>query len=146
MVAIVEIHNVNVNIVLGALPFDTSGVTASSSPVNTVDIGHWITEGAGIINSLLERHGIDPETGLLANGAQLVRRGVIGYAAAQALKSAGITGSKLVEFEKAFDQVDKRIRTDPRSLGDSQDPASVVISSVTTETPKKWSADTFKGW
>jgi len=144
----IELHGVDLQAVLSAIPFDTSGLDANSTPVSTTEIEEWIEDGAGILNALLERMGIDPAADMKPAGTKVLRRGIVGYAAAEALSAASFTGAKYQKHKDAFDAVDERIRTEPQSLGHTQSADSVIVSNIDTTDPteKKWDSTNFKGW
>lgn len=143
----IETHSVTVSDVLSVLPFDTSRITPSSDPVDTGMITDWIEDGAGILNASLERHGIDPATDMTPNGSEVVRRGIVAYAACQSLTKAGFTGARLQEFKSTFETVERTIKDDPQSLGDTQSAKATIKSNVdpTAKTETEFGKD-FGGW
>jgi len=140
----IETHSVTDQDVLDVLPFDTSNVSASYRSQLT----NWIEDGAGILNALLERHGIDPAADMTPNGSEVVKRGIVAYAAYQALVKAGFSGSQRGEFKGSFNEVKETIGSSPSDLGDSQSAGNVIKSNVdpTDPTPKKWDSANFGGW
>jgi len=140
----IETHSVTDQDVLDVLPFDTSNVSASYK----TQLTDWIEDGAGILNALLERHGIDPAADMTPNGSEVVKRGIVAYAAYQALVKAGFTGSQRGEFKGSFNEVKETIGSSPSDLGDSQSAGNVIKSNVDPQdpTPKSWDSANFGGW
>lgn len=141
-------HNVTPTDVLDELPVQTSKVTATSTGANTAKLEQWINQAAGQLNAILSRHGIDP-TGLNDDEEELIRSGILAYAAAKAAPHiSGVSSDAISRYWETWGSVRKTARDNPQDLGADEDPAASVSSNIDTDAPtsSQWNADGFGGW
>lgn len=129
------------------LPGDLSNVSASSSGVNTSQLGAYLEEGAGVVNGLLERGGFSPES-LDDEATQVARAAILVYAERLTLVRLGATESRIRLAGERWREHRDQILNLPSTLGDEHNAASSVQSNVDTTdpTPKRWTGSAFKGW
>lgn len=145
--AVSTTHSVTAQDVLDELPQRTAHVTATSEPLNTTQIERWVSQASGQLNAIMARHGIDPTT-LGNDESELVRSGIIAYAAAKSLTRANAADADVRRQWETWGSVRKTLRDSPQDLGDSQKAENQIGSNVdpANPTPKKWGTDGFKGW
>lgn len=136
------LHEVAAQDVLDTLPADTTSVTATSDGLSLGQIDKLIQRGAGQVNALLLRHGMDPAA-LDANSAQIGRDAIIAYAAAGALERLGADAGQIDRRTREWERLLKVLKEDPQSLGSAQNGHPITRSNIDTSTSgrarKRWS-------
>lgn len=145
--AVSTTHDVTAQDVLDDLPYVTKHITATSEPLSTTLIERWVTQGAGQLNAIMTRHGIDPTT-LGDDESELVRSGIIAYALAKSLQKRDADDAEIDRAWETWGSVRKTLRELPQDLGDSENADAVIISNVDADDPtvKRWDSDGFGGW
>jgi len=127
---------------------DALSISETSRGLNFGDLRHWRDQGAGILNAILSRHGIDPED-LGDDERELVRSGVIAYVIGSALRrSQKLELSR--EYMSEWKDTRKTLSERPQDLGASQNAMNQIITNVPdassdTASRYKWSSN-FGGW
>jgi hypothetical protein len=145
--AVSTTHDVAAQDVLDELTFNTEHVGATTSPLSTTMIDQWVIQAAGQLNAIMTRHAIDPTT-LGDDEAELVRAGVIAYAAAKALTRTHGAEADVRRQWETWGSVRKTLRETPQDLGASQLAENQIVSNIDVDnpTPKRWNSANFGGW
>lgn len=136
------LHEVAAQDVLDTLPANTASVTATSDGLSLGQVDKLIQRGAGQVNALLLRHGMDPAA-LDANSAQLARDAIIAYAGAGALERLGAEAGQVDRRTREWERLLKTLKEDPQSLGSAQDAHPITRTNIDTSergrAVKRWS-------
>ena len=146
--AVSSTHSVTAQNVLDELPVQTSKITATSNRINTSKVTDWIERASGVLNALLTKAGIDP-TSLGDDESELVRSGIIAYAAGQAsVVMQNIPADVRSSYWDDWKDVKKILRESPQELGSAQDATDIIVSNIdpTDATTKEWDTDGFGGF
>lgn len=133
----VETHGVSHDDVLGKLSpnvIDASRINANSDP-STGEIDDWVTEGAGKLNNVITDRGGAPDS-IKDDVREVVRSGVIAYAAAELLR-------ELKNYELA-EEHDEKFESKREYLEQKNWAAEVKAPNVDTSSDKQpltWGTD-----
>lgn len=138
-------HGVTASAVIeDRLPFASGTITASSEGLSTSTIEGYITRAAGIINTLLERNGIDPEN-LGSNETELIKEAITAYVLASALERRQWDRDEVQRAWEAWHSLRKTIRESPSDLGKADVQGSIQTNVDTSSDANSWGSH-FKGW
>ena len=124
-----------------------SHIGESTEGLNFRRIRGWRDQAAGVVNSILKRHGITPTE--LAQGsdeAEVARAAIKAYVVAKMLFVSGRREDGR-DHMRMWSELKAELASTPENLGDVQPTSSVVVSNVpsTQTAPDTWGGD-FTGW
>ena len=119
-------------------------ITETSRGLSYGDLRAWRDQGAGVLNAIMSRHGIDPES-LGEDEAMTVRAGIIAYVIGSALRRSGRLDMSR-EYMTEWSECKRVLRDTPQDLGASQSATSQVITSVPEEGTVEAAADGRDRW
>lgn len=139
----VETHGVTHSDALDELDVDQSLISSSSDRLSTTQIDRWIDRGAGQLNAILRARSIDPSS-VADDERELIRSGVIAYAAAKSYRALGRSDSADPHWEE-WSSVRKTLRERDRDLGDEIDKGHEVrapnVDTSSTKSSPQWGTD-----
>ena len=120
--------------VAGELPgIDADNVDASSDKLTTTLITSFINDGAGKLNVVLDKSGIESGSGMDADTHQVCAVAVKNYAIHKSLLVLGITGPVYEAARDEWASVYTEYSNRPQQLGDEYaDGLTVAVDSLTS--------------
>jgi len=121
--------------VIDELPSNTRGVTANSQGINFDKITIWIRVGAGQIQGLLERAGVDPATAAApgTSSREIARNAIIAYVVAKCLSVAmNASDPRIAQALEEWREAKLMLTDIPSSVGASKADSTGVRNNIPT--------------
>lgn len=116
----IELFGLEPQDVVDELPSNMRAISATSEGLNTTKIAKWIVRGAGQLQALMERAGVNPASAAVEGSPsrEVARNGVIAYALAKAM-SLGMNPAdpRIVAAQDEWAEAKRVLTAVPSSLG-----------------------------
>lgn len=140
----VEVYSLTYADVLPHLPFDTSQITPSSTPISTTSITAYLEDGASEITGVLARQGVE-SANLTDDDLRQVQKAIKWYAVRECLGVVGLSGGTYATANTRYTEARERLEADSSRISGSR--ASRVLSTVDTtvsERPQRFGSSNYK--